>query len=81
MIHGCRECGDISEVASGGRAEIEIVRGGMPLDLPFHLCQRMLLLRCHCTFNIYRQWGKNVCDHFLKEGLLAELQAGMSRGC
>ncbi len=54
------QCSIDGEVTSGGRAEIEIVKNNMPSDLPFHLPQQMLLLKCHCTFNIYRQWGKNV---------------------
>ena len=53
MFHRCKKCGDISELTSGGRAEIENVKNDRPSDLQLYLHQQILLLKCHCTFYIY----------------------------
>ncbi len=43
MVHTCKKCSDISEVTSGGRAEIENVKIDKPSESQYHLHQRMLL--------------------------------------
>ncbi len=58
MLHRCKKCSDISEVTSGGRAEIENVKNDRPSDVHFHLCQQMLLLKCHCVSSMYGALGK-----------------------
>ncbi len=58
MVHRCKKCGDISEVTSGGRAEVESVKNCRPLDLQFHLRQQMLISKCYYTFYIYGTLGK-----------------------
>ncbi len=52
MVHRCKKGNDISEVTSGGRAEIENVKNDRPSDLQSDLRQQMLLLKCYCTFNM-----------------------------
>ncbi len=66
MVHRCEKCGDISEVTSGGRAEVENVKNDRPSDLQFHLHQQMLLLRCYCIFYIYGALGKKAFCRILK---------------
>ena len=57
----------ISEVTSGGRAEIENVKNDRPLDLQFQLCYQRSLLKCPNTFYMYGLLGKNVLARFLKD--------------
>ena len=80
MVHRCKKCSDISEMTSGGRAEIENIKNDEHSDLPFYLYQQMLLLKCHCTPCMERL-AKWLFVRFWKDCLLAELQAKMSRGC
>ena len=42
MVHRCKKCGDISDVTSGGIAEIENVKNDRPSGFHFHLRQQML---------------------------------------
>ncbi len=37
------------------------------VTLHFQLCHQRSLLKCHCTFYIYGQWGKKVCTRLLKK--------------
>ncbi len=76
-----KKCSDISDVTSGGRAEINNVKNYRPSDFHFQLCQQRSLLNCHCSFYIYGQWDQKVCTHLLKEGVLVVLLARMSRSC
>ncbi len=66
MVHWCKKCSDISEVTSGGRAEIENVKNDTPSDMQFHLCQQMLFLKYHCAFYIYEALGKKAFCRNLK---------------
>ena len=55
IVHRCKKCSDISEVTSGGRAELKMWK---MTGWHVHLCQHMLLLKCHCTFYIYGTLGR-----------------------
>ena len=66
MVHTCKKCGDISEVTSGGRAEIENVKNDRPSDWQANLRQQMLLIKCHCTFYIYGPLGRKAFCRILK---------------
>ncbi len=66
MVHRYKKCSDISEVTSGGRAEIENVENDMVSELPFHPRQQMLLLKYHCTFYICEALGKKAFCRILK---------------
>ncbi len=66
MVHRCKKCSDISEVTSGGRAEIENVKNDRPSNWHVHLRQQMLLLKCHCTFYIYGPLGRKAFCQILK---------------
>ena len=66
MVHRCKKCSDISEVTSGGRAEIENVKNDRSSDLQCHLHQQMLLLKCHCIFYIFGPLGKKAFCRILK---------------
>ena len=57
MVHRCEKCDDISELTSGGRAEIENVKNDRPSDLQLNLRQQILLLKCHCNFYTYGPSG------------------------
>ena len=71
MIHRYKKCSDISEVTSGGRAEIENVENDKVSDLQFHLRQQMLLLKYHCTFYIYGALGKKAFCWILKRSFIS----------
>ncbi len=71
MVHRCKKCSEISEVTSGGRAEIENVKNDRPSDLQSHLRQQMLLLKCHCTFSIYGALGKKAFCRILKRWFIS----------
>ena len=58
MVHRWKKYSEISEVTSGGGAEIENVKNDRLSDLHFHLRQQMLLSKSHCTFYIYGALGK-----------------------
>ncbi len=66
MVCRYKKCSKVSEVTSGGRAEIENVKNDRPSDLQFHLCQQMLPLKCHYTFYIYVALGKKAFCRTLK---------------
>ena len=46
MVHRCKKCRHISEVTSGGRAEIENMKNDSPSDWQANLLQQMLLIKC-----------------------------------
>ncbi len=71
MVHRCKECGDISKVTSGRRAEIENVKNDRPSDLHFHLRHQMLLLKCHCIFAMYGGLGKKAFFWILKRWFIS----------
>ena len=73
MVHRFKKCIEISEVTSGGGAEIENVKNDMPSDLPFHLRQQMLLLKSHCTFYIYGALGKKAFCWILKRWFISRI--------
>ncbi len=70
MVHRYKKCSDIFKVTSGGRAEIENVKNDQPSDVQFHLCQQMLLWKCHCIFYIYRALGKRDFCQISKRSLI-----------
>ncbi len=57
MVHRCKKYSDISEVTSGGRAEIENVKNDRPSDLHFNLRQQMLLVTAFNTS--MERWAKS----------------------
>ncbi len=71
MFHTYKKCSNISEVTSGGRAEIENVKNDRPSDSQFYLRQQMLLLKCHCTFPIYGVLGKKAFRQNLKRWFIS----------
>ena len=71
MVQRCKKCGNISEVTSGGRGEIENLKNDKHSELQFHLRLQMLLLKCHCTFSIYGALGKMAFCRILKRWLLS----------
>ena len=79
MVHRRKKCTDISELTSGGRAEIENVKNDMLPVLQFNLCQQMLHFKCYCTSMEHR--AKKLFVGFWKHGSLAKLMAKRSRGC
>ena len=66
MVIRYKKCSDISELTSGGRAEIEIVENDKGSDLQFDLCKQMLLLNYNCTFCICGALGKKAFCRILK---------------
>ena len=75
MVHRCKKCSDISEVTSGGRAEIENMKNYRLSDMQLHLHYQMLLLKYYHTFYIHGALGKKPFVGFWKDSLSAESQA------
>ena len=67
MLYRCKKYINISEVTSDGRAEIENVKNDGASGLQSHLCHQMLLLKSHCTFNIYGALGKKAFCQIFKD--------------
>ncbi len=66
MVHRCKKCSDISEVTSGGRAEIENMKNDRPSGWQANLRQQMLLIKYHWTFYIYGPLGRKAFCWILK---------------
>ncbi len=66
MVHRCKKCYDISEVASVGGAEIANLKACHFSHFQFLLCHQRSLLRCHYIFYIYGVLGNKAFCRSLK---------------